>query len=1076
MKKFLLIIVFILFASGISYADNSDYQTLRTFMSAQMYGEAYNELMQRELSGLILDSKLRSLKIDLLERTNLKLQKQAKVSPDDAAIFTILADIAFQKGDYDRASMYISTAIANDGKAMANYVFAKILFRKGKISQAFDQMSKVLEAMPESPIVFNDFQFLYNCKQYGVATARKITKDCNFLVRSTPIAYDNDELEVPVSPFENDPTEVEGSMDYSDYNIASKGKTEEDFSDSDDIEINDDLAELSKIDSSSKKQTKKIEKEIKESAEIKKEENKVALKTDSKETKSSDDSDSFDFDEGSFDFDNEEEKEVLKPKKKEESIKEEVEEKDPEAEKIKRADELLASAKAKFKDGDIDTAISNLKELDKIYPKYPGKQELEDKVNYEKHVKEIYKEALELHNSENYEKALKLLNEAYNYNPKMFPEAPFYIGRCYLLKEDPDYDQVLKYFEMVLPDSRIGSEIKRDILWTKLEILYEQEKYEEAKEIFDYFVEKENEFLVNQPDYKRFRYGLWLHIYWLWIVIGTSVFLGIIVFVFVLQFLPDLALIGGDPLLNAQKALDAGKYNKAIKYAEKTLVKKQPIQRERQLREVLVQAYFAINNYEKCQSNAKCILRDFPENAIAWGYLAKSSIALEDTSNEAIRTYEELYRNDPSKRELLPLLAHHYVITKDLSPAAIEIMQDYLRDKPEDTEIILGLADGYVNNRTMNEEIIPIMNNAIKLKDKLEYRELLARTFSKCGMYEEAARECVNVLKRSINNVGIHVVYTSSMKKLKQVPRAIAQYKEFINENPGNNQLIEILNGLKKEEGDTSTPVEEVTSIFDSLGMPGLEEEEEEQEPNSAFGSETPVPDFISSSNKENLEETPSNTGSTKIDGLGSVSLPDNIQTMNPFAENEDDQLFDGFDTEELPEELGGTARAPVETSKSLDNLIDDFNGSAGNNYNETLAPIREMTPNASPKTGTLELAEKIDKAKDLSVTRQWDRVIELLSPEFASVRNKDAGMLLVNAWLGNNKPEMALEIIQTLDIDPEMMSDEVKDVMYRTAVALENNKNYSQALKLYDVICNADINFRDAFDRSDRLYVKMKG
>ena len=84
--------------------------------------------------------------------------------------------------------------------------------------------------------------------------------------------------------------------------------------------------------------------------------------------------------------------------------------------------------------------------------------------------------------------------------------------------------------------------------------------------------------------------------------------------------------------------------------------------------------------------------------------------------------------------------------------------------------------------------------------------------------------------------------------------------------------------------------------------------------------------------------------------------------------------------------------------------------------------------------------------------------------------------MLLVNAWLGNNKPDMALEIIQTLDIDPEMMSDEVKDVMYRTALALENNKNYSQALKLYDAICNADINFRDAFDRSDKLYVKMKG
>ena len=41
------------------------------------------------------------------------------------------------------------------------------------------------------------------------------------------------------------------------------------------------------------------------------------------------------------------------------------------------------------------------------------------------------------------------------------------------------------------------------------------------------------------------------------------------------------------------------------------------------------------------------------------------------------------------------------------------------------------------------------------------------------------------------------------MKKIKQVARAIAQYKEFIRANPNNNQLVEILDGLKKEDIDT---------------------------------------------------------------------------------------------------------------------------------------------------------------------------------------------------------------------------------------------------------------------------------
>ena len=66
-----------------------------------------------------------------------------------------------------------------------------------------------------------------------------------------------------------------------------------------------------------------------------------------------------------------------------------------------------------------------------------------------------------------------------------------------------------------------------------------------------------------------------------------------------------------------------------------------------------------------------------------------------------------------------------------------------MRDKPDDVEIITALADGYVNNRTMNEDIIPTLNDAIKLKDKLEYRELLARTSQNA---ECMKKQPVNVL------------------------------------------------------------------------------------------------------------------------------------------------------------------------------------------------------------------------------------------------------------------------------------------------------------------------------------------
>ncbi len=1055
MRKIWLIIFFLFYLAGAVIASDNDYQTLRTFMSAQMYGEAYNELMQRELAGLQLDSKLKSLKIDLLDRTNEKLQKQAKVNPDDAALFTVLADIAFQKGDYDRASMYISTAIANDAKPIAHYVFAKILFRKGNISQAFDEMSKVLEAMPESVIVFNDFQFLYGCKQYGVTTARKIYKDCTFLDRATPIAYDDEEMEVPESPYVNDPTETAESPDFSDYNKVSKNRTKEypepDESDNE-TGVEDDLDELSKID--------------------------ISLKTEDKNTPSSgkesdlsDESDNEVMGSDDFDINIDDAKTEETPKVKpanpktteisESKVKENVteNEEDPEMLKLKQAEELLASAKNKFKEGNFETAETNLKNLNAIYPNFPGKQELEDKIKIEKTVKSHYKEAKELFENKEYDRALNYFKEAYNHSPTTYPDCPAYIGDCYFLKEDYDYDQALKYYKLVLKEPNFDEEYRRDVRWNMMEIYLEKENYEEGYEIYLYFENNEKDYLKSHGGYSLY-YKFWWNLYKPWIIACFAIALTIIFIVFILQFMPDLAKIGGDPLTNSQKALEVANFQKAIKYAEKALQKKQPIQLDRQLREVLIQAYYAVNDFEKCQSHAKIVLKSFPENSIAWGYLAKASIEIQDSSHEAVRIYEELYRSDPSKKELLPMLAKHYATNKDQSPAAMEILYDYYNINPEDTDIIIALAEGYVKNRTMNEEIISILNNAIKLKDKIEYRELLARTFSKCCMYEEAARECINVLNRNINNIGIHVVYASSMKKLKQVPKAIAQYKEFIQSHPTNNQLVEILEGLKKDEMDSSTPVDEVPSIMDSLGMPGMDEEPTASVPED----NTPRPDFLGGSE----------SGKTSPKSNDQV-LPDELPTMDPFADN--DSLFDGFDTDELPEELGGVARNPTSPSSQLDSIVSDFNEELSNdNSHFTKAETTASSVSNSSETISSELQEKILNAKNLVVYKKWDQVIDLLSPEFASDRNKEVGMLLVDAWLGSNKPDMALEIIQALDFDPEMMSEEVKDVMYRTAVALEMNKNYPAALKLYDTICNADINYKDAFDKSDKLYVKMKG
>ncbi|HPW58246.1 MAG TPA: hypothetical protein PLK58_06380 [Candidatus Rifleibacterium sp.] len=108
------LLAFLLLPTGLRAVGSSeDYASLRKFLTAKMYGEAYNEILRLELTRDEADPKLEKLKIDLLEPTRERLAKQARVSPDDPAIFTILADIAFHQGKLDEATSHINQTLEN---------------------------------------------------------------------------------------------------------------------------------------------------------------------------------------------------------------------------------------------------------------------------------------------------------------------------------------------------------------------------------------------------------------------------------------------------------------------------------------------------------------------------------------------------------------------------------------------------------------------------------------------------------------------------------------------------------------------------------------------------------------------------------------------------------------------------------------------------------------------------------------------------------------------------------------------------------------------------------------------------
>lgn len=1025
--------------------DAANYSVLKKYLTAKMYGEAYMEILRNEIASDKEDKKLLKLKKDLLKRTKRQLLKRAKLNPDDPNVFTILADISFQQDRLDEAVKFISPQINSKPGPLSHYVFAKILFRKGNLEQSFDQMSLSLEANPDSTVIFDAFQFLYSCKSYGISTAKKICKRKSFLRVAVPISSVNGETSIPNSPYENDPTKTA---------VAVNPVNTDDTKHAKDIAMLDAAIKDDNKPPVVNKPTVDRPKPmpITQTDDVKP---AVDLDTSLEEKPLISDTDT-------------------EPKKPEE---------DPEQKKIKNGEYWFMQAQKQYKSGQYDDAEKALQKAVSEYSNIEGKEELAKKIaakqkifaDYEAEAKVMRIKSKKPGDYTYTDSEIVPILTAWKEDPKRVPDAPEFLATIYLSKDNPDEIEALKYIDIII-NKNADDPYTLHFKWIKMQILTKLHRWKEANDIFNNLASKEEKFVKQQSDYRQKYYLIWYNLYKIPILIGVCIFILAFLTVFFLMLLPAISGALFDPGKGAKREFKKENYEKAAMLAEKALRKSPPIQIERGLLEIHLQSHFYLKNYVRCQESAKALLEKFPENNIAWGFLAKASIASQDMSDEAIAMYENLYRENPDNSEYLPLLAKYYADKGITSVEAMNTMYAYYQIAPDNQNVVVALAHCYVKSKTMGDQVIEILKKALETKNEISFRELLARNYSRAGNHLEAARECINVLENNINNMGIHVVYTSSMKKAGMLEEAIARYEQFLKLNPNNPQLIEILGGLKRDyessagEMPNEFPEElampEITET--DLPMPGLGDvdfpepqmpsgmdidgniDDFVEPPPEGFKDElnVPVPDFLKQNGdipepvvQSSFNQPPSAATNP------SVSLP----TLDPFADNP--SLPEDIQTE-LPEELGGKPK--------FENIV-----------NESMIPELNI-PAPAKKETTKSSSGQLSLAKSKAKLGKWQEVIETLSPVFASEREKEAGILLADAHLQNKNAVMAREIIDTLDFDPELMDDETKDILYRVGLALEAAGELKDALRMYDTICNVDINYKEAFDRSDKLYNKV--
>ncbi len=137
----------------------------------------------------------------------------------------------------------------------------------------------------------------------------------------------------------------------------------------------------------------------------------------------------------------------------------------------------------------------------------------------------------------------------------------------------------------------------------------------------------------------------------------------------------------------------------------------------------------------------------------------------------------------------------------------------------------------------------------------------------------------------------------------------------------------------------------------------------------------------------------------------------------------------------------------------------------------QALARLKAKTDGGGGSISDDELRAAYEKGARLFGEGRFHEAISPLSAAFeGNYQRTCAGALMVRGYLKMHETDTALRVFERMDVFDQPPDEFLLALCYETAEIYEQEERGGDALRLYNFICRNNVNYRDAFQRLERL------